>query len=319
MPADDFSVVWTRQVRFEPDYYRFYVRSDDGVRVWLDGALVMDYWHPMDFEWHYLNWTYLSGLHDIKVEYFEQTGNAGIRFWWEKQGAAQPTPGEISRGPWRAQYFNNMTLLGAAAIMRSDEAIDFDWGLGAPASGMPNDGFSARWSGQLSVEPGTYTFFAQADDGIRVYLDGRLLINEWHISNGEQVYSAQANVTGSPKLVVEYFENTGQARVRLWWRQTGAETPISSACEGGPLSLEAWPVNRVCHAGGWTATIFVEGHGGDCSYTYAWERQVQGGPMSGSMTFDVDSAGFGAIVGEASVTSAGQAAAVGLYIPSGCP
>jgi hypothetical protein len=82
------------------------------------------------------------------------------------------------------------------------------------------------------------------------------------------------------------------------------------------LRLDAWPVARVCTVGGWTATVFVEGHGSDCQYTYAWERQVKGGPTSDAMTFEVKSAGYGnAIVGEASVTSAGQTVVVGLHIP----
>ena len=95
-----------------------------------------------------------------------------------------------------------------------------------------------------------------------------------------------------------------------------------SACEdrGAPLRLDAWDVNKWCTSDGWGATVFVAGHGGDCTYTYAWERIVRGGPMSGSMTFDVTAAGFGnAIVGEASVTSAGETVAVGVFIsPPDC-
>lgn len=321
MPADNFSVAWNRQVNFEPGYYRFYVQSDDGVRVWLDGALVMDYWRPMDYDWHYLNWTYLDGLHDLKVEYFERTGYARVRFWWQKRETAEPLPGTDAsqRGPWRGEYFDHRDLLGAAVMMRSDEAVDFNWGLGSPALGMPADNFSIRWSRTLAVEPGLYILNALADDGIRVYLDGRLLLDEWHISSGEGIYSVDVNLTGSHQLVIEYFEASGQARVKVWWNRVGGSSAVSGACEGGPLRLDAWPVSQVCRAGGWTATIFVQGHGGDCLYTYAWEREVKGGPTPGSMTFDVSSTGLGAIVGEASVTSAGQTAEVGLHIPSSCP
>jgi hypothetical protein len=320
MPSDNFSAVWTRQVNFDPGYYRLYVQSDDGARVWLDGALVMDYWRPMNFEQHYLNWTYLEGLHSLKVEYYERAGNARIHFWWETGGEAPPAPGEdaLPTGPWRGEYFDSRDLLGAAVMMRSDAAVDFNWGQGAPATGMPVDGFSVRWSRQLAVDPGLYLFYALADDGIRVYLDGRILIDEWHVSNGEEIYSADANLTGSHKLVIEYYEGVGEARVKFWWKPVAGSAPRSAACEGGPLRLDAWPVAKVCHAGGWTATIFVAGHGGDCLYTYGWEDQEKGGPTPGSMTFEVSSAGFGAIVGEASVTSAGQTQLVGLYIPSSC-
>jgi hypothetical protein len=81
------------------------------------------------------------------------------------------------------------------------------------------------------------------------------------------------------------------------------------------LRLEAWPVGTECTGGGWTAKIYVQGYGGDCKYTYAWERQTQGGPTPNSMTFEIKSASRGiAIVGEASVTSAGQTAVVGLHV-----
>lgn len=69
MPADNFSVSWVRHIEFKPDYYRLNVRSDDGVRVWLDKALVMDYWRPMDYEWHYTDGFYLEGIHTLRVEY----------------------------------------------------------------------------------------------------------------------------------------------------------------------------------------------------------------------------------------------------------
>lgn len=97
---------------------------------------------------------------------------------------------------------------------------------------------------------------------------------------------------------------------------TSPLTPtLSTECEGGPLGLNSWDVSKVRTDHGWTATIFVEGHGGDCVYTYGWEGEIKGGPMSGSTTFEVsvkDCAS--AIVGTVSVTSAGETVKVGLHI-----
>ncbi len=102
---------------------------------------------------------------------------------------------------------------------------------------------------------------------------------------------------------------------------TPASTPTPT-CEdmGDPLQLDAWVVGKRCLSGGWIATMFVQGHGGDCAYTYAWEREVRGGPMAGSMTFEVTAAGFGQpIVGEASVTSAGETVTAGVLVsPPDC-
>ncbi len=100
---------------------------------------------------------------------------------------------------------------------------------------------------------------------------------------------------------------------------TQAVTPPPT-CQGGELWLDVWPVAISCEAGSeaWTATIFVEGHGGDCVYTYAWQDEVQGGPMTGSMTFDVYSGG-GKIIGTASVTSGGVTVTGPVYVERKCP
>ena len=74
-------------------------------------------------------------------------------------------------------------------------------------------------------------------------------------------------------------------------------------------------MSQYCTAGGWAAKIYVQGRGGDGQYTYAWEGQVKGGPMPGSLTFEIQSAGWTtAIVGEVSVTSAGQTDKVKLFV-----
>jgi hypothetical protein len=330
MPADNFSAVWTRQINFSPGYYRFNVRSDDGVRVWLDNGLVVDYWRPMDYEWHYLDWTYLEGPHILKVEYFERTGSARVRFWWELSStvlsptspAPAPTSVPVLIGPWQGEYFDNRDLMGSPALVRTDAAIDFNWGWEAPAPGMSRDDFSVRWSGSFPFEAGRYRFTTTTDDGVRLYVDNQRIIDAWRPMRGTRTGYATLS-QGNHAVRVEYFERRQAAMARVTWRQVGA-TPVSptpafrsDACAGGPLRLDAWPVGRACIAGGgWAATVFVEGHGGDCWYTYAWERQVQGGPMSSSTTFELKSASRGtAIVGEASVTSAGQTVVVGLYIP----
>ncbi len=90
---------------------------------------------------------------------------------------------------------------------------------------------------------------------------------------------------------------------------------LSTECEGGPLRLDSWNVSKVRTEHGWMATIFVEGHGGDCVYTYGWEGEIKGGPMSGPMTFEVSAKDCAsAIVGTVSVTSAGETVKVGLHI-----
>jgi hypothetical protein len=80
--ADNFSVRWTRKVNFAAGTYRFCVAADDGVRVEMDDQ------RPFIRQWHDGAGTYCAnvyvtaGLHKVRVEYYEHTGQAIVRFWW---------------------------------------------------------------------------------------------------------------------------------------------------------------------------------------------------------------------------------------------
>lgn len=90
-------------------------------------------------------------------------------------------------------------------------------------------------------------------------------------------------------------------------------------CAGGPLQLNAWHLNKEWTSDGWMATIFLQGHGGDCMYTYTWEGEVKGGPTPGPITFEIYRTDPQALImGTASVTSAGEVVEVGLFLkPTG--
>jgi hypothetical protein len=213
LPEDGFSVRWTRNAAFEAATYRFHALVDDGVRLWVDGRLLIDDWRTHSEREVVATYALVRGRHKVKVEYYEQSGDARIRVWWEK--IASP-----SYPDWKARYWSNRNLKGEPVLVRNDQEIDFHWDKRAPAAGLPADGFSARWSRTQKFRAGVYRFYALADDGVRVYVDGKRVINEWHASSGE-VYQVDLPLKGSHKIVVEYSEHTGNARVRVWWRRLG--------------------------------------------------------------------------------------------------
>ena len=90
-------------------------------------------------------------------------------------------PQEVITG-WKGEYYPNPDLLGVPVLVRDDAVIDFQWGIEAPAPGLPVDGFAVRWSRGVTFETGTYRFFLRADDGIRLWIDGVMVLDEWHDS-----------------------------------------------------------------------------------------------------------------------------------------
>ncbi len=170
VPANGFSVRWARTLSFGGGTYRFYVHSDDGVRIWLDNKAIVDQWHDASGTTYSIDQALNAGNHTIRVEYYENGGTAKIQFWWEQVSASSQ---------WRGEYFSNVTLAGTPAMTRNDATVDFNWGRNAPAAGLPVDGFSARWTRVLGFEEGLYRFHAIVDDGVRLYVDNVLVIDAW--------------------------------------------------------------------------------------------------------------------------------------------
>jgi VCBS repeat-containing protein len=122
--------------------------------------------------------------------------------------------------------------------VRNDEEINFNWGNGSPVVGFPSDDFSVRWIRRLEFEPGKYRFYARSDDGIRVFLDGDRMIDEWHQSGGTEVFTADRTLTGSHVLRVQYYEDEGNAKVEFWWEKVGAVSDPPAAVD------DAYSVNE---------------------------------------------------------------------------
>ena len=82
IPSNNFSVRWTRQEYFNGGIYVFTVWSDDGLRIYIDNQLVYNRWRNQSAKYNYFNMTMPTGLHDIKVEYFEARGKASVGVVW---------------------------------------------------------------------------------------------------------------------------------------------------------------------------------------------------------------------------------------------
>jgi hypothetical protein len=237
--SDGFSARWQRYLSVEAGTYRFTLRSDDGVRLWIDGALVIDAWTDHPATTYTAERTLTGGYHWIELIYYENQGEALVQFTWE-------TPATRLNN-WRGEYYLGSQIGSEPRLVRDDFAIDFNWGAGSPAPGViPADGFAARWTRSLDLPAGWYTFVLTIDDGGRLWVDNQLLIDRWQ-EQPERTYAAQIYLRGGLVPVRDdYFEKSGPAVARLTW----ARSEPSSAPEAGIVDVAAAALARGGAPGG---------------------------------------------------------------------
>lgn len=225
---ENSSIRWTRTVNFgTAGTYRFSATMDDGMRVWLDNALIIDQWQMGQTRTFTADRALSAGDHALRVEFFNGPLDATAKFTWQLVPGAPPPPTTFSG--WRGEYFNNPSLQGTPVLIRDDAAINFNWGLGSPATGIVGaDNFSVRWTRNLTLNQGRYRFDARSDDGVRVWVNNVLIIDRW-ISQPVTSVSGEINVAGgSTPVRVEYFEGVGDAQAYLTWTQLSGTTPPPS-------------------------------------------------------------------------------------------
>jgi beta-glucosidase len=121
-------------------------------------------------------------------------------------------------------YYDNNRLDGEPRIVRRDPRVDFGWTLNSPGRGIPFDWYSVRWTGALTVPPGgPRRIGVEGNDGFRLYLDGKLVIDNWKKQSYRALFAEAPLLPGRRyDLKLEFFESTGNARVKLVWN---AESP----------------------------------------------------------------------------------------------
>jgi beta-glucosidase len=132
-----------------------------------------------------------------------------------------------------AEYFANRNLAGTPALKRVDETVNFDWGMGKPAPQLPADNFSARWTGKLTpTVSGKYRLGAIADDGVRIYLDGKLIAEDW-TEHAPTTVTAEVTLQAgqSYDVKMEYYESQIGAVARLVWQPPVATSTVAPYAE----------------------------------------------------------------------------------------
>jgi alpha-L-fucosidase len=234
-----FAVRWSGLIETSAtDTYTFYTRSDDGIRLWVNGRQIIN-----NFTDHRL--TENSGQiklaanhrYSIRLDYYNKSGAAAAQLLWSRGGAPAKTPvanyylypdgkGDGLLG----SYFDYSERPGVQDLYwgqgmempdarRIDSTINLNPGTSAPIEGVGDDQFSVRWSGQVQPEFNeTYTFYTRSDDGVRLFVDDKLIIDDYTDHSVVEDRAAISLRAGKRyDIRMEYYENTGTAAARLLW------------------------------------------------------------------------------------------------------
>ncbi len=222
-----FSARWTKKV-VVPDtgIYIFTAGGDDGYRLKVNGNLVINEWNDQGYNTQSVDVELTAGCaNTLEMEFYESTGyaRATLDFVAKPVISACPIPEEPT---FRGRYYDSKDFSNHKFNDDTNTVIDFDWGSGKPVEDvdddLDNNKFSIRWERTVHVpSPGTYRFTVGGDDGVRLKVNGGAwLLNDW----GNHSYrESDATVVITDRcdvdILFEYFENKGDARVKLAWEQ----------------------------------------------------------------------------------------------------
>ena len=117
-----------------------------------------------------------------------------------------------------AEYWDNIALGGEPRVTRTDAKVDFGWTLYGPAPELEYEWYSGRWVGSIDVPRGGATRIGiEGNDGYRLWIDGVLRIDRWYKRSFGVHLAAMPLSVGRHDVKLEYFEATGNARLRLVW------------------------------------------------------------------------------------------------------
>lgn len=187
---------------------------------------------PLTFLWDFDGGAGNSTLEDPGAVTFNTAGFYTISFTvTDSLSLADPTPDSrvikvIPTNGLLGEYYDNADL-SDRVLERFDPNIDFTtWAAGSPDPGIGPDTFSVRWTGKLLVDFNeTYTFNATTDDGVRLWIDGHLVIDYWQ-TGGISIDGIMDLTTGKHDLKLEFFEDTGEAFVQLYWSSPSTQSAI---------------------------------------------------------------------------------------------
>jgi hypothetical protein len=146
--------------------------------------------------------------------------------------AATPRPSaspvmdiSVPKNAFKGTYYNNKDFTDQKFV-RTDSSVNFNWGYGSPDPSISSDTFSVKWEGDWNFSTaGLYEFNVTTDDGMRIYVDNNLVLDQWRDQYGSHKFNV--NVTqGTHRIKIDYYDNTVYSTAIANWKLIAAATPV---------------------------------------------------------------------------------------------
>ena len=158
-----------------------------------------------------------ASLNHIDVEYIDEFDFLPKIFFTDE---------EHNKQGFQTEYFNNIKFEGKPTFKQIEKKIDYSWADGTGIKNMPKENFSVRWSGILcSEETAEYNFTLGGDDGYRMYINDKLVIDDWDQGGYRSAKATKQLQKGiNYRIRIEYFQQGGGASVNFTWKKKNDTT-----------------------------------------------------------------------------------------------
>lgn len=233
--GDSFGAIWTGVIR--PSYtetYKFITRTDDGVKLWINGKLLIDKWYDMGTSEFSAELALMSGKeYSIKMEYYDKGGDAYAELSWQSNSTMRSVIKEVGNidlgysyenpygleSDWTSAYFKGKDFKDQI-FTRKESSLSFTSDKDPFAPGIPNENFCAKFTSSLKVpKSGVYTFYTTSDDGIRFKINGNAIIDQWKWM-GATEFSEKLDLKEGEEISIEvdYFQGGGGKFLKVEWQ-----------------------------------------------------------------------------------------------------
>ncbi|PLR82605.1 PA14 domain-containing protein, partial [Bacillus sp. V33-4] len=217
-PADGFEAVFDQSGYYPGGDYFLQTFADDGVKVEVDGQLLINRWSDYTGKVDRALWLGVNaGKHSIQTQYYDNVSTAAV------------FSHVVPLDSWLAYYFPNETLSGMPAASKiiapagQFKGLYQDFGDVSISPGVDKDHFSARYTTAKRIPAGNYLIKTRADDGLRVYVDGNLVVDRWSGALGEETIRLQISNRSDAKpgeqdihwIDVEYYDYVSVGSVQF--------------------------------------------------------------------------------------------------------